>query len=48
MNDRLYAQQVRLNGMHATLSTIMEKMSSLELMVTLHKAQETGHGPTVT
>ena len=47
MNARILEQQIRINGLNATMSTIYEEMNQLKQMVFLQKVQSTGRGPSV-
>ena len=47
MNAHILEQQIRINGLNATMSTMYEKMNQLEQMVVLQKVQSTGRGPSV-
>lgn len=42
------AQQQRIDGLNATISTLYERIGILERMVALQKSLLMGHGPTVT
>jgi len=43
---KLVGMDARMDGLHATVCTLMGRMNDLEHMITLRKAAETGHGPT--
>ena len=44
---RTFAQEVRLDGLVATVGGLLERMAALERMVMVGKAASVGHGPTV-
>lgn len=46
MNSRLYAQQERIDGLVATLSTITAKLNDIELKYNIQRAKAFGHGAT--
>lgn len=41
------AQQTRIDGLFATMATLVARMKHLECLVIAHKVETTGHGPTV-
>ena len=42
----LRQQELRVNGLHATVVTLMNKINALEQMITTLRAAAMGHGPT--
>lgn len=47
LSAQVYAQQIRIDGLVAAMSGLLDRMAWLEQLVTAHKAAVTGHGPTV-
>ena len=46
MNQRLHEMERMQADMHAALVTAMSKLGQAELMLTMHKVQLVGNGPT--
>ena len=46
MYKKIEEQQIRINGLNTTLSSMYERMNAIEKMVMLYKAKITGTGPT--
>lgn len=47
INDKIYKQEVHINGLNNTISTLYERINLLEKMVFEQKIKSSGHGPTV-
>ena len=47
LNNKLFEQQKRIDGILATFNSIMTRVESIERMVMIQKAISTGHGPSV-
>jgi uncharacterized coiled-coil protein SlyX len=46
-NRKLEAQEIRINGLNAGLSSMQERLNALESMLINQKVQLTGHGSSV-
>lgn len=44
---RVLGQQMRIDGLVATMGSMVQRMNSLDRVVNLQKAAISGHGPTV-
>ena len=47
MTQQILDQQVRIDGLNAAVSTLSNRLNSLEQMLAVKKAGEMGHGATV-
>ena len=47
MNAKILEQQIQINGLNASMSTMYERLNSIEMMVKLQKIKEMGCGASV-
>jgi hypothetical protein len=46
MGESICAQQIRIDGLNAAVTTLSNRLNSLEAMLAVKKAEAMGHGPT--
>lgn len=46
MSDKVYAQQTKIDGLNATITTLNSRIDNLEVTVNLLRAMAMGRGPT--
>lgn len=46
MDARVRAQQIRIDGLVATMSGLLVRLEALERLMLLRRAEAAGHGPT--
>ena len=46
LTAKVYDQQVRIDGLNATISSVFDRLNALETTLNLIRAAQFGHGPT--
>lgn len=46
MSDQIFAQQIKIDGLNSTITTLNSRIDNLERTVNLLRAMLTGSGPT--
>ncbi len=47
LNEKVLSQQIRIDGLVSTISSLMERLNGLELSVLMMRVNLTGKGPSV-